>query len=49
MEYNDFIASKLVKYENSGFDKESYYNQAVKNCERAVDSLSEGSIFDIIR
>jgi len=28
--------------------KESYYNQAVKNCENAVESLKETSIFDII-
>lgn len=28
--------------------KESYYQQAVKNCERAVESLKEITIFDII-
>ena len=44
-----YTAIKMNRYGIGIELKKSYYDQAVKNCESAVESAKEQTIFDIIK
>ena len=47
--YEDFLKHKQTAIVNSGFEiKESYFNEAIKNCKQAEQDKSQKQLFEAV-